>query len=359
MTTAPEPMLTVERDAMSIENDGSNSASWIDDGDKYALFGLSVKIEEPVPLQKLTPRLWVMGDAKFDIPAHWREWLGTIRAEEVEDCNLFLFSKLRSQTPDVLDGENADLKQRAWHFYVGLLLASAFAPSHKPVLLTGSRRDGEIGVRSQDDFDTPIPCFFRAYPPVTFADIQLAAALAENIDAIRTASLSGGHWRLFRTLALYVEARTVQDNIDRLHQYCRCIEGLIVPRPGDTKKQFKSRTELFIGPRHHELMGDIYDVRSAAEHLHENKYLEIFDRETRLDLMKKEAMVEYIARSTLARVLGDRNLWPHFANTTALQSFWALEEKKRRELWGCAINPYDAIVDFDPRYISDGHLGAP
>lgn len=54
--------------------------------------------------------------------------LNLLTASEVEDCNLFLLSKLHLQTPDVLDGENADLKQHAWHFYVGLSLASTFAP---------------------------------------------------------------------------------------------------------------------------------------------------------------------------------------------------------------------------------------
>lgn len=53
--------LIVERDATSKENGGRNSASWIDAGDKYALVGLSVKIEEAIPLQKLAPRLWVIG----------------------------------------------------------------------------------------------------------------------------------------------------------------------------------------------------------------------------------------------------------------------------------------------------------
>src|SRR6478609_4490123 len=51
----------------------------------------------------------------------------------------------------ILDGENAELKRRAGHFYSGLLLASPFAPAHSPVMLSGSRRHGEIGVRSQDN----------------------------------------------------------------------------------------------------------------------------------------------------------------------------------------------------------------
>ncbi len=49
-------------------------------------------------------------------------------------------------------------KRRAGNFYTGLLIASTFAPAHRPAMLTGSRRGGEIGIRSQDDFD-PAICF--------------------------------------------------------------------------------------------------------------------------------------------------------------------------------------------------------
>jgi hypothetical protein len=201
-------------------------------------------------------------------------------AEEVEDSNLLFISKLRSSRPDVLDGENQKLQQRVSNFYVGLLPASRFAPAHRPVMLSGSRRNGAVDIRQQHDFDSPVPCIFRGYPPVVNADIQLAVRLAGEIEDLGTAPLKGGHWRLFRTLDIYRDTRTVRDILDRLHQYARCIDGLILPDAGKTKQQFKSRTELFIGPRHHDLMGDIYDVRSAVEHLHDNRYLEGFVRAT-------------------------------------------------------------------------------
>ena len=207
-------------------------------------------------------------------------------------------------------------------------------------------------------FTLDVPSLVWGYPPILAKDIQLAAELAGKIDALGTAPLTGGHWRFFRTLSLYTEARTIADILDRIHQYCRCIDGLILPEAGKTKGQFKSRTELFIGPRHHDMMGEIYDVRSAVEHLHENRYLESFDRQTRLDLLKKEAITEHMARSAIARIVGDSNLWPHFANTSSLREFWALEETKRRRIWGDPINQMDAIADFDPKYIHDGHLGA-
>jgi hypothetical protein len=352
-------MSALEHATKTVEPEQRKCASWIDDGEKYAVIALSVKVDDTVPLQEMTPHHWAFADVRFEVPAHWREWLGTIRTEEVEDSNLFLLSKMRSQAPEIVDAETAKLKRHAERFYTGLLFASPFAPAHKPVMLAGYCQNGEVSVRSQDHYEPAISSIVRLYPPVTKAELQLAAKIASQIAAIETTALAGGRWRLFRIMQLYLNARTIGDIMDRLHQYCRCIEGLIVPSAGYSRRRFKSRTELFIGPGHHDMMGETYEVRGDVEHLHENKHLEIFDRAARLDLVKKLEMMEYIARSALVRILLDRNLWPHFANTPALQMFWALDDQQRRALWGTTVNPHDALADFDPRYVNDAQLGGP
>ena len=330
---------------------------WIADGEKYALVGLEVKLEERPPPEQVAPNLWVLTDTTLDVPSEWREWLGSIRTDEVAGSNLFLVSKLASATPDVLDGENRSLQQRVWYFYVGLLLSVMFSPSHKPVMLTGARRDGVIGVRQQRDLELPAPQVLPRYPPIVADDIVLAAQLGQKLDAMQPVTVPDGLWRFSHALHIYVETRAVGDLLDRIHQYCRCIEGLILPAIGKTKQQFKSRTELFIGPAHHDLMGALYDIRSDVEHLHENRYLEPFDRDVRLDLVKKEAIVEYIARTALERIISQDALWSHFGNTTALETFWALTPGERREIWGGPIDPMEPVADFDPKYLHDGRLG--
>ena len=337
---------------------GDDTLVWIEDAEKYALIGLNVNVDEHLPRGQITPNVWVLVDTAFNVPAHWQESLGSVRSREVEGCNLFLLSKMASATPDVLDAENQKLQRCVAEFYVGLLLASTFAPAHRPVMLTGSRRDGEIDVRQHQDFDTPVPCIFRRYPPVVPEDMRLATQLGEKLATLAMTPPAGGNWRLSRTLDLYTRTRTTSDILDRIHQYCRCVDGLILPDVGKTKQQFRSRTELFIGPQHHDMMGELYDIRSAVEHLHENRYLEDFDRATRLELVKKEAIVEHIARTSLARIVEDEALWPHFANTTSLAKFWALAAADRQRIWGDAIDPLRAIADFDPKYINDRSLGA-
>lgn len=333
------------------------SEMWIADGEKYALVGLSANIDGTIPRHEIGPRLWALAGNRFEFPEDWREWLGSLRAEDVESCNLFLMSKCKSSQPDVLDGENQELQHLVSLFYVGLLLAAVFAPAHKPILLTGSRRQNQIGIRQSSDFDTPVPNEFRPYPALSAADLETAARLGLKILQIEKTPIEGRRWRFFRVLHLYQEARALPDILERIHQYVRCIDGLILPAPGKTKQQFKSRTELFIGPHHHELMGELYDVRSVVEHLHANRYFDAFDRDVRLDLVKKEAIVEHIARTSLAHIVEDPALWPHFANTASLAEFWSLSSTERAKLWAAPIDPMEALEDFEPRYISDERLG--
>ena len=332
---------------------------WISDGEKYALVGLQVGIEGPPPPEQLAPNLWALTGTTFEVPSHWRAWLGSIRAGRVANSNLFLVSKLTSETPYVLDRENQLLQQRVNHFYVGLLLSTMFSPCHKPVMLTGARKDGEIGVRQKMDLDLPVPQVFRPHPAINSNDIVAAAQLGQKIEAMVPGTVPGGLRHLLQTLHIYVEARTTKHPLDRIHQYCRCIEGLILPAIRKTTKQFKSRTELFIGPAHHELMGALYEIRSHVEHLHENRCLETFNREVRLDLVQKEAIVECIARTALARITSQDGLWQHFGNAEALSKFWALSPDKRQEIWGDPFDPMVSLRDFDPNDLSDGMLGAP
>ena len=249
------------------------------------------------------------------------------------------------------------LQRRVWHFYVGLLLSVMFSPSHKPVGLTGARLDGVTDIRQHVDLDLPASQIFRPYPPVVEKDIVMAAQIGQKLDAMVSKAVPGGLWRFFRTLHIYIDTRAISELVDRIHQYCRCIEGLIVPVIGETRRQFKSRTELFIGAAHHELMGALYDIRSDIEHLHENRYLEIFDRDVRLELVKKEAIIEYIARTALARIIIQDALWPHLGNTTALKEFWALSPDQRQGLWGDPIDPMVSVAEFDPNCLHDRHLG--
>lgn len=335
-----------------------NTQNWIDADEKYALLGLNIKADEAgFADEQISPELAVVTRTAFKMPVHWREWLGSTRTEEVEDCNLFILSKLKSKQPGVLDGENQALQAQVGRFYNGLLITSRFATAHKPVILTGSREDNGIGVLQAQDLELPTACIFRGYPEVSQAELRQAARLSMQIYKIGALAKGDSHWRLFRVLHLYLTTRPELDLLHRLHQYARCIDGLILSSPGNGLKQFKSRTELFIGPRHHILMGEIYETRSDVEHLNEDRLLEPFEREKRLELLRKEAIIEYVARTALNHILSNEALWPHFANRAGLTNFWSLPPDERQKIWGKPVDPLVVLTDFDPQYIHNGELG--
>lgn len=337
-----------------LEMGKGQSQGWIADGEKYALLGLSIKVTDPaIGRLDLSPHFQVIGGSDFKIPDEWREWLGSIRVEEVEACDLFIVAKLRSTAPDILDGENVLLTNRLWAFYRGLLLSSTFATAYRPVILTGSCRDGEIGLRQQQDLDVPIPNEFHPYPDVALDEFRQAAAIAERLERLAATRQESNRWRFNRVLYLYCQTRAERDPLERIHQYARCIDGFILCDPGKSAKQFKSRSELFIGPHHHDLMGEIYEVRSAVEHLHEDRYLDPLSRAIQIDLTKKEAIIEHIARTTLARIVLEDVLWPHFTSKASLAVFWAKPAAERQAIWGSAIDPSEALNNFDERFLPD------
>ena len=244
---------------------GHCGPDWIEDGEKFALKGLDVELAADVSRADLAGGLTVLPNAEFALPNQWQEWLGNLRVEDIGTCRLFLLAKIASASPGVLDGENQQLERAVGDWFTGLTLVRKF---------------GAI--------DPPLASIVRDEAPISADDLRRVLSVTQGVALLRQ---PGGVnlWRLGRCVALYREARCEREVLERIHQFARCIEGLIASKQGETGRQFKSRTELFIGPRRHDLMGELYEVRSAVEHLHEHRYLEDFDRQVDLPGFSGEA----------------------------------------------------------------------
>lgn len=330
---------------------------WINEGEKFALIGLPVKITPDLGRVNLPGELTVLPNADFELPDHWRAWLGTLRVEDVADCSLFLLAKATSGSLSVLNDENRRLSRLVGDWFTGLTLANKFETLGSIFIATGSRHRNQIDVRQFGPINPPRSSVVWSNQPISLDHLKRAAAIANGLSAIKAPGTTI-NWRLLRCLRIYQDARTEHDILERIHQFTRCIEGLIVPEQGKTKKQFKSRTEMFIGPGHHDLMGDLYDIRSDVEHLNENQNLEKFDRETRIALAKLEAVSEWVARSCLERILLNPTLIGHFGNVTSAVHFWKIDEAERKRIWGDPVDPRAPLANFNFDYVSDQELGA-
>ena len=346
----------------------SPEPSWIEEGEKFAIVGLNVQVDARLGQVDLPGGLTVLRNVAFELPDHWRDWLGALRSEEVEECTLFLVAKMPAKNLNVVDADDQLLQDRVAHWYGGLMLVTKFFQLNDPFLASGNRDREDVDVRHFQVLQPPHKSIVDYYSPITRSELVRAALIGERLGSFQGPWRSD-HWRLLRCLGIYQAARCDRDILNRIHQFVRCIEGLIAPKKmGEidaagrrnrqgTKAQFKRRTELFVGVSHHELMSDMYEVRGEIEHLHEYRFLEHYDRDERLRLAKLEAISEWIARDCLSRILLDPALTAHFGSVVALDRFWAMDEPSRRAVWGAPIDPTIPISSFRFDHVNDSELG--
>ena len=79
----PLPFRSQELERCSMANEKVLSCVDRMRDDKYALVGLEVELDGVPPAKQVAPDLWALTAAAFNIPPEWREWLGSIRTDEV------------------------------------------------------------------------------------------------------------------------------------------------------------------------------------------------------------------------------------------------------------------------------------
>ncbi len=281
-----------------------------------------------------------------------------MRERAIRDTNLVLVAKMPSSQIGTRDSENENLKARVSRLFQSLLLTAAIRVFEPAFLVSGSHREGRAEVWQFSELLAPLAVAGSPTDPATAATLMTATAF---LDAIGELEAIGGFKRIGRIYSIYQRALQNPDHVERFHQFCRCLEGFILPDIGRTTSQFRTRTELFVGPGHQNLMGRLYQMRSRVEHLHD-----VFDaptsdeRERRLGLLRDTVCVEELSRRCLVRFLSTRALWPYFANDDALKQFWRSDAAEmRRATWGEPFDVEELRGRFDAGQVSDHHLFAP
>ncbi len=136
---------------------------------------------------------------------------------------------------------------------------------------------------------------------------------------------------------------------EKIRNYVRTIEAFILPDTGKTTKQFKSRTEIFIGTGQHEIITELYEVRSAIEHLHDPlvKLNGESNKQKFTELLKLGITAEYMERNCIVRFIENHHLWDYFSSDEKIIQFWEMENAKKKELWGEPIELKKIEESFD------------
>src|SRR4051794_24325136 len=84
--------------------------------------------------------------APFELPEHWKGWLGTLQTGHFADSNLAILIARPSVTPEVLDQETKDLERELTAFFFGMMLQGV-PDFGRTTWLSGANVGGDLSVR--------------------------------------------------------------------------------------------------------------------------------------------------------------------------------------------------------------------
>jgi hypothetical protein len=260
----------------------------------------------------------------------WKADLGNYQFEHLSKSNLAL-----ALTVPESDVSYAKITGRLWGTIYSILLFGM------PRLKGGLEVVGTIygnGVTVHRAV-TPYRMYFcpRAMPVFlsrnTFERAKVVASGLRDIHADGTE-----FFRLRAGLLAWVFATRSEHGDARLHQFVRAIEAVVKPGQGKTRKEFVNRCALFCS--NGDILDELFNLRSATEHM--NYFSQIVTGDPTWDLEKRgwfrSFQAELLAQTVYTRILSNPALLGHFKTDDTIDTFWAMDDSARRELWGKTAN---------------------
>jgi hypothetical protein len=319
-------------------------------GDKYALIALEVPTPDFDGSIDLGGGLVALRGGSLRVPEHWREWIGSIESDAIEQARLLLLARQRSQRPDVLDNENLELQHRTEWLFWGLLATGAFRWGRPGTQLSGANVNGEISVRQRATL--PMVFTLPGVRPERVSQVHLrrAAALATNLGELMERR------RMLRRVKLAMRtfwfAFAEPDLGQRIHQFVRVVSDGFAKAFGAA--DFKRRCEAFL-VNAKVARRQLYLIRNNAEHFNApERRLGRLPRRRALERAYLRAhQAEALARHCVARFIERPKLWSVYMNETRLDAFWKQQVRALSQAWGPRLDLNAALATFEPRWVPD------
>jgi hypothetical protein len=287
----------------------------------------------------LGDELWVLFEPPFELEGHWREWLGTVRAEYLSRANLVVLAHHASATAEVMDAENETLTKKCFSVFYALFVAEVFHHDGG-LILSGANVHGTVNVRHVSNLEN----FYRPNGVNTArVDAALIQRASEIASGMRAVHIPGRHsQRLHRGFQAWIGGAKEFYGQDRLHQFVRAVEGVIKPAIGQSKRQFVHRGQVLAGNSGAvvKLLGELYDLRGLAEHLHPFDSVlttyPVSDRES--IALQRAYQAQILASHVYERIFSTPNLHRTFGTDGAIDAFWAQTWAQQTQAWGQPID---------------------
>ena len=288
---------------------------------------------------QLSDGTWVFNRIPLAIDAYWKAWIGTIRLGRLQNANLIMIVSESSTTPRVLDEHHKRLNKKLLQAF-NLLQLSGVLEYEGANLLCGSFFDGKSEIRQMSE----LPFFYqtRGYTrtSVTTDRLQQAIQLRKGLEEMD--STPDEFKRLKWGWKVLIDGLQKEHGEERIHQFVRSLEALILPEIGRTKRQFTHRCQTFAkaGPNTKQIIEEAFELRSMAEHLNDwEQALGPYQKDDReIIALHRTRQMEQLAAFAYSRILEGGPVREHFINEIKQGEFWKLPDDGRKNLWGTQLD---------------------
>jgi hypothetical protein len=282
--------------------------------------------------------MWALPNHPFSLDHHWREWIGKIKAEQVDRCNFFLVAVKRSARPEVLDDENETLRKMVNRLLHGLLLQGI--PNHVDgFVLTGAKVTSETHIRQYGEMKQ----FYNSNSRHRAGFTKSGCLKAKDFEA-GYKNIEAGEDYLRVRLGMTALSRGMSEPLmqERMHEYVRSLEALAKTEIGRSEAQFIHRCQTFAvaSDEVRSILNESYKIRSAVEHMNpvEGVYPGRALADIKHILGQRIRQIEALASSTYLRIATSAPHGQLFQTDAAISDFWCKPDHERNALWGKRLN---------------------
>jgi hypothetical protein len=279
---------------------------------------------------QLAENCWCTATLPFELDKSWVADLGSLTCDTIRKSQFFIFTKCHTKTPQILDEEMNTLEQEALHIRWGLLLLG-MPRSYVQHLMSGANEGHGPRMRSHSELNMLREISGQAELVIKPDLLQRAYALGQKrrmlyIHGDKYKRIKRGLHALFRSFE--------EDEMgSRFHDLVRAVEAVIYPKKGKTKKDFVNHCRAITNGTNtdDQVLREIYDMRSAVEHMHHHfdgvgHYPES-QRETVAFLRLRQ--LDTLARFIYIQILESTTLINMFETDGTIQELWNAENAQQ------------------------------
>jgi hypothetical protein len=293
---------------------------------------------------------YIVVNPSFEIEEFWQRQLGEIKTKKIAENSALVLTVVASDRSDgFIDRE---LIRSVRSTLYSLFLQGVYF-SDGGTVLCGSNSTGRLAIRSVQDLNPFVWPRETVTARLDIAVVNRARTISSGLESMYIAEQS--YRRLKRGFHSYLDGMTGKHEETRMRHFVRSIEAFIRPSIGKTRSHFVHRGQLFVGFSNDmcELLGDLYDLRSCAEHM--NDIHDLYSGLHELEIDKRTAMgsfqSEVIANYAYRRAFENPSILKNFISDSTIQAFWEKPSKEQKEIWGGPVRLSSAVKERFNRYL--------